>query len=356
MALSRLARLRERIRITKLDAILVSSLPNIRYLTGFTGSHALLVVRPRSAVFLTDGRYTVQSRAEVQGCRRLIVPTSLLEGVSEEGILAGCRRVGFESQHVTYAIYRELRRRFPGARFLPTSDFVEQIALAKDAREMALIKEAVSLTDRVFQEILGCIRPGVREQEIAAEISYLHRRLGAEKDAFEPIVASGERGALPHARASGRRIRKGDLVTLDFGCTVAGYSSDLTRTVAVGSVSKKKREAYELVLTAQIEAIRAARPGMWARELDRIARERIRKGGYGRFFTHSLGHGLGLHVHERPRVSSLSRDRLVLGSVITIEPGVYLPGAFGLRIEDDVTITREGCHVLTSAPKELLVL
>ncbi|MGB5872198.1 MAG: Xaa-Pro peptidase family protein [Bacteroidota bacterium] len=356
MALSRLAQLRERIRRTKLDAILVSSLPNIRYLTGFTGSNALLVVRPRSAVFLTDGRYAVQSRAEVRGCRRLIVPYSLLEGVGEQGLLAGCRHVGFESQHVTYAVYRELRRRFPGVRFRPTSDFVEQIALAKDVRELALIKQAVRLTDIVFQEILGTIRPGVRELEIAAEISYLHRTKGAERDAFEPIVASGERGAQPHARASGRRIKKGDFVTLDFGCTVGGYSSDLTRTVAVGSVSKRRREAYELVLAAQADAIQAARPGMWARELDRIARERIRKAGYGKFFTHSLGHGLGLHVHERPRVSSLSRDRLVLGSVITIEPGVYLPGEFGLRIEDDVVITHNGCDVLTSAPKELLVV
>ncbi len=356
MALSRLARLRERLRTTKLDAILVSSLPNIRYLTGFTGSHALLVVRPRSAAFLTDGRYAGQSREEVRGCRRLVAPYSLLEAVTENGLLAGCRRVGFESQHVTYAVYRELRRRFPGVRLWPTSDIVEQIALTKDVRELALINRAVGLTDSVFQEILEVIRPGVRELEIAAEISYLHRTKGAEKDAFEPIVASGERGALPHARASGRRIKKGDLVTLDFGCTVDGYSSDLTRTVAVGSVSRRKREAYELVLAAQREAIQAARPGMWASELDRIARERIRKAGYGKFFTHSLGHGLGLHVHERPRVSSLSRDRLVIGSVITIEPGVYLPGEFGLRIEDDVAITPDGCRVLTSAPKELLVL
>jgi Xaa-Pro aminopeptidase len=253
-------------------------------------------------------------------------------------------------------MYRELRRRFPGPQFQPTSDFVERIALAKDRHEISLISQAVKLTDTVFQEILGSIRPGVRELEIAAEISYLHRTGGAEKDAFEPIVASGERGALPHARASGRRIKNGDLVTLDFGCTVGGYSSDLTRTVAVGSVSKKKREAYELVLNAQLEAIQSVRPGMWARELDRIARERIRKGGYGKFFTHSLGHGLGLHVHERPRVSSLSRDRLVIGSVITIEPGVYLPGEFGLRIEDDAAVTPDGCEVLTSAPKELLVL
>ena len=356
MALSRLVRLRESLRQSKLDAILVFSLPNIRYLTGFTGSHALLVVRQRSAVFLTDGRYAAQGRIEVQGCRRLVAPSSLLEAVSQNGLLAGCRQVGFESQHVTYAVYRELRRRFPGLRLRPTSDFVEQIALAKDPRELALISRAVRLTDSVFQEILQMIRPGIREMEIAAEISYLQRTRGAEKDAFDPIVASGERGAMPHARASGRRIKRGDLVTLDFGCTVGGYSSDLTRTVAIGSVSKRKREAYELVRAAQEEAIQAARAGMWARELDRIAREKIRKAGYGKFFTHSLGLGLGLHVHERPRVSSLSRDRLVIGSVITVEPGIYLPGEFGLRIEDDVAITRDGCRVLTTAPKELVVL
>ncbi|MCK5573372.1 MAG: aminopeptidase P family protein, partial [Bacteroidetes bacterium] len=260
------------------------------------------------------------------------------------------------STHVTYAVYQELRRRFPGVQFRPTSDFVEQIALAKDARELGLITQAVRITDRVFEEVLEQIRPGVRELDIAAEISYLHRRMGAEKDAFDPIVASGGRGALPHARPSRRRFTKGDFVTLDFGCTVGGYSSDLTRTVAVGSVSRRKREAYGVVLAAQEEAIDAVRPGMWARELDRIAREKIRKAGYGTYFTHSLGHGLGLHVHERPRISAVSRDRLVKGAVVTIEPGVYLPGEFGLRIEDDVSITRNGCRVLTSAPKELLVV
>jgi Xaa-Pro aminopeptidase len=356
MALSRLARLRERIRKTKLDALLVSSLPSIRYLTGFTGSNALLVVRPRSATFLTDGRYRHQSGAEVTGWRRLIVPFTLLEGVSHGHLLAGCNRVGFESHHVTYAVYQQLRKRFPGMQFRPTSGLVEQIALAKDARELGLITQAVSITDRVFEEVLEQIRPGVRELDIAAEISYLHKRMGAEKDAFDPIVASGGRGALPHARPSRRRFKRGDFVTLDFGCTVGGYSSDLTRTVAVSSVSRRKREAYGVVLAAQKEAIDAARPGMWARELDRIARERIRKAGYGSYFTHSLGHGLGLHVHEPPRISAVSRDRLVKGAVVTIEPGVYLPGDFGLRIEDDVSITRNGCRVLTSAPKELLVV
>jgi Xaa-Pro aminopeptidase len=271
-------------------------------------------------------------------------------------LLERSKRVGFESHYVTYAQYRKLRRLFPEMRFFPTADMVEDIALVKDETEIAAIQHVVDISDRVFDDVVKILRPGVQEREVAAEISYLHKCFGATSDAFEPIIASGKRGALPHARASSKRVKAGELVTLDFGCCLGGYNSDITRTVAVGRVSRKARALYDIVLGAQREAISKAVPGMWAKDLDAVARQHIRRSGYGRFFTHSLGHGLGLHVHERPRISSLSKDRLQAGSVITIEPGLYLPDLGGVRIEDDVVLTPTGSRVMNSAPKELMVL
>jgi Xaa-Pro aminopeptidase len=355
MTLTRLARLREKLHSAGLDALLVTSLPNIRYLTGFTGSNALVVVLQHKIYFLTDQRYRQQSREQVRGATRIISRTSLFEALAEHRLLRR-RRVGFEAEHLSYASHRHLRRAVPGVVLRPVHDLVEELALRKDDSEVALITMAIRVTEQVFQRVLPLLRPGVRELEIAAEISYLHRRLGAEGDAFEPIVASGERGALPHARPTRRKLRKGDLVTLDFGCTVAGYCADLTRTVAIGRASRRAREVYRAVLAAQEEALAAARPGMLARDLDRVARSHLARAGLGRYFSHSLGHGIGLRIHERPRVAPRSPERLEAGSVITIEPGVYLPGELGVRIEDDLVLTGDGGRVLTSVPKELMVL
>jgi len=355
MTLTRLARLREKLRAKGLDALLVTSLPNIRYLTGFTGSNALVVVLPRKAYFLTDQRYRQQSKEQVRGAQRIVSRTTLFDALREHRLLRG-GRVGFEAEHLSYASYRLLRRLLHGVNLRPVHECVEEIALRKDDAEIALLGMAIRVTEQVFDRVLSLMRPGVRELEIAAEITYLHRRLGAEGDAFEPIVASGERGALPHARPSSRKMRNGDLVTLDFGCTVAGYCADLTRTVAIGRASRRAREVYRAVLAAQTEALAAARPGMLARDLDHVARSRLEREGFGRYFSHSLGHGIGLRIHERPRVAPRSRERLEPGSVLTVEPGVYLPGELGVRIEDDVVLTNGGCRVLTSAPKELMVL
>jgi len=355
MTLTRLPRLREKLRAKGLDALLVTSLPNVRYLTGFTGSNAMVVVLPRTVYFLTDQRYRQQSKEQVRGVRRIISRTTLFEALSEHRLLRR-GRVGFEAKHLSYASHRLLRRLLPGVDLRPVHECVEDIALRKDDAEIALLSMAIRVTEQVFGRVLSLLRPGVRELEIAAEITYLHRRLGAEGDAFEPIVASGERGALPHARPSRRKMRNGDLVTLDFGCTVAGYCSDLTRTVAIGRASRRAREVYRAVLTAQTEALAAARPGMLAGDLDHVARSRLKRAGFGRYFSHSLGHGIGLRIHERPRVAPRGRERLEVGSVVTIEPGVYLPGELGVRIEDDLVLTDDGCRVLTSAPKELMVL
>jgi len=328
----------------------------VRYLTGFTGSNALVVVRRRSLTLVTDTRYALQSSIEARGIRRIISRDSLAQGVVMARGLDGLGVVGFEAQHVTYAQYRQLRRLFPRVEFRSTADIVEDVATVKDRLEIGAIRRAVAVSDAVFTELLPLLKPGVTELDIAAEISYRQRRHGASRDAFEPIVVSGDRGALPHGRATPRRLRKGDMVTLDFGCVVDGYCSDLTRTVALGRLGQEQRRAYEIVLQAQVAAIEAAGPGMLGRDLDAVARTPIGRAGYGRYFNHSLGHGFGLRIHERPRVSMASRDRLRQGNVITIEPGIYLPGRWGLRIEDDVLITASGCTVLTTSPKQLMIL
>lgn len=352
----RLNELRRVMKAKKLDSFLVTSLENIRYLSGFTGSNALLVITSSGVTFLTDTRYTLQSKNEVSGCKRIITRRDLIEEAAGRKLFLRRNRIGFESQHTVHAQFRKLRKLVRHASLVPTEELVETIAIVKDTGELNAIGQAVKITDRVFHEVVKKIRPGVTELDLAAEISYLHKKFGAEKDAFESIVASGKRGSLPHARPTAHRIKKGEFVTLDFGCTYRGYNSDLTRTVAVGTASKRMREMYAAVLHAQREAIAAARAHMPASDLDGIARGSLTNRGYGKYFSHSLGHGLGLHVHERPRVSFLSKESLLAGSVITIEPGIYIPGVGGVRIEDDVVLDEKGCTVLNKAPKELLIL
>ena len=357
MSQQRLSKLRAVLRHEDLDALIVSSLHNIRYLTSFSGSNAVCVVKQKEATFLTDGRYAEQSVAEVsKHFKRSITVLGLYEGLAKQRLLQGYKRVGFESHFVSYAQYRTMKKLCPSVTFVPTTDIVERLMLLKDADEIAAIQKAVDISDKVFGEVLSLIKPGIEERAVAAEISYLHKHFGADGDSFETIVASGSRGSLPHARASSKRIRKGEMVTLDFGCVVDGYNSDITRTIAVGKASRRSREMYKVVLDAQQGAIDAARGGMSAKELDAVARNRISQAGFGKYFVHSLGHGLGLHVHERPRISALSKELLQAGSVVTIEPGVYIPDFGGVRIEDDVLLTETGCRVLNRAPKELLIV
>jgi Xaa-Pro aminopeptidase len=352
----RVARIRERIRALGLDALLVSSPANIRYLCGFSGSNALLAVTGTGGLFLTDSRYILQSREEVRNFSRRITARGLAEELAADHIRKSWRRVGVEAEAVTYAAFRQIRSLFKGVAIVATAGLVEELALIKGSEEVALLEEAARVADRVFAAVVPFLRPGRTELEIAAEISRLTVKNGGEGDAFDVIVASGPRGALPHARPSGRRMIAGDFVVLDFGARVGGYSSDITRTVALRRASRKLREAYEAVRVAQAEAIAAARGGMTARDLDSVARKRIAAAGFGRYFVHSLGHGLGLRIHERPRVSNLSSEVLESGSVITIEPGVYLPGIGGVRIEDDVLLGDRGCRLLTSSPRELLIV
>ncbi len=338
------------------DAFLVTFPPHLRYLTGFSGSHACALVGEEVQAFITDGRYTQQARDEVRGWRSYIAQDTLFTELADRRLLSPGMRVGVDGNTLTLAEFRQIRKTFPKVKFLPRVETIESIAAVKDENEIESIRRAVAISDRVFREILPLLKPGVTELEIAAEISYRQRTHGAEADAFEPIVASGERGALPHGRATVKKIRRGEMVTLDFGSVVDGYHSDLTRTVAVGEPSAECRRIHAIVHEAQQRAIDAAADGMSARTLDAVARGHITEQGYEKYFRHALGHGIGLQIHEPPRISMLSKAVLGPGNVVTIEPGIYLPGIGGVRIEDDIVIRNGRAEVLNRVPRELLIL
>lgn len=352
----RLEQLRAQFPALRIDAFLVTFLPHVRYLSGFSGSSGAGIITRQSAHFFTDGRYASQVKKEVRGWKVHITPDSIFSEIRRARVLRAGARIGFDGNTLLYHDYSDLKKLFHGVRFLPKANVVDKLAAVKDESEIRLLKKAIAITDRTFGEVLPMIKPGVRELDVAAEISYIHRKHGAEGDAFDTIVASGVRSALPHGRATSKKIMRGELVTLDFGCVYEGYHSDMTRTVAVGRVPAEAKKIYHIVLDAQKRAIESARAGQKTKDLDAVARGVIRKAGYDRYFRHSLGHGIGLQIHEAPRISVQSRTVLEKGNVITIEPGIYLPGTGGVRIEDDVLIHEKGCTILTRSPKELIVL
>ena len=353
---TRLRKLRAKFSTLNIDAFLVTFGPHLRYLSGFSGSDGIGFVTKEACYLITDGRYASQVKSEVQGWRVVISPSSFFEELQKKKRLRSGMRVGLDGNTVVLSQYTQLKKHFPKAKFLPKVDCIEKIAVVKDKSEIAKIRSAVKITDTVFSEILPLIRPGVTELDIAAEISYRQRKHGAEADAFETIVASGERSALPHGRATAKPIQNGDIVTLDFGCVFEGYHSDLTRTVVVGKPSPEAKKIYSVVQDAQQRAIDATKSGMKAKDLDAVARRYIRDQGYDKYYRHSLGHGIGLQIHEAPRISVLSPSVLSTGNVVTIEPGIYIPHVGGVRIEDDVVITNGSCEVLTQSPKNLIVL
>jgi Xaa-Pro aminopeptidase len=352
----RLQEVRKHLETSRLDALLVSHLPHVRYLTGFSGSNGLCVITLSKQYFLTDNRYREQSKSEIDEFEIIVTTDTLWKAARKQGILRGKKKIGFESQYLSVATFATLKKEFPSASFVPKSSVIETISAVKDESEIDAIKRAAAITDKVFKKVLLALKPGVRELDIAAEISYWHQRMGADGDAFESIVASGPRGALPHGRASEKKIRMGEFVTLDFGCKYKGYHSDLTRTVVVGKPTGRGRRIYHVVLEAQCKAIEATRPGVPARNLDRVARSHIARSGFGKYFSHSLGHGLGIEIHEPLRLSVKSKDVLRVGNVFTIEPGIYIKGFGGVRIEDDVVVRETGCEVITKSPKELIIV
>ena len=346
----------------RLDSLLVTHLPNIRYLCGFTGSAAVLLITEGKSVFFTDGRYTEQARTEVQGPRRVVAGKAPLTAAGEW--LAGNARklklkaLGIESQHMSVAERAALAGKLnnSGIRLRETPPMVEQVRRVKDPDEIEQLKAAVRLGASLFDVALTAIRPGVKEVEVAAEMEYAARKAGAEAMSFETIIASGERSALPHGRASEAAIPANGFVVCDFGVILAGYCSDMTRTVYVGKISAEARRMYEAVLEAQEAAVEAVKPGVQVRKVDGAARKLLSKNRLAKYFTHSTGHGVGLEIHEQPRVAAGQKDTLSPGEVITIEPGVYMAGTGGVRIEDMVLVTQNGCEVLTPTSKELIVI
>ena len=360
----RLQCLRQALRQHRLDILLITHLPNLRYLCGFTGSAGALLVSESTAVFFTDGRYTAQARTEVQGARVAIRRKAPLMAAAEW--LQATRkgrgrkspwRLGIEGEHLSVAGRSRLVGALPSnLRLKEAPPLVEEARMVKDTEEIERLRAAVLLGASLFDWALKVIRPGVREAEVAAEMEYEARRKGAEQMSFETIIAAGERSALPHGRASEAPIPPAGFVVCDFGVILGGYSSDMTRTVYVGRPTDEARKVYESVREAQQAAIAAVRPGVSVGEVDRVARKLLQKNGLARYFTHSTGHGVGLEIHESPRVAAGQTETLRPGMVITIEPGVYFPGKWGVRIEDMVVVTERGCEVLTPTSKELMAI
>ena len=342
----------------RLDALLVTHLPNIRYLCGFGGSAAVMVVGKRQNLFFTDGRYTEQSREEVRGSKIRIVKGKSPLAAAAEWLTrqSDLRRVGIDAFHLSLAERKVFAASLPkGSKLVEAPPIVERLRMTKDADEILKIRASCHLGVELFQRVLQVIRPGVLESEIAGQLEFAARKAGVDQMAFPTIVAGGPRSALPHGRASQATISAG-FVVCDFGVILAGYCSDMTRTVHVGRPQADARNLYDAVREAQQAALETVKPGAPVSEVDQAARKLLHKRDLSRFFTHSTGHGLGLEIHEAPRVAAGQDDSLQPGTVITIEPGVYLPAKYGVRIEDTVVVTETGYEVLTPCSKDLIVI
>jgi Xaa-Pro aminopeptidase len=341
----------------KIDALLVSALPNIRYLSGFTGDNGLLLVTPESQTLFTDPRFTIQASQECT-CAVKIAPRGPVDPYAVEAIRRKkLKRVGFEATRMIYDVHRRLKEALPlGVTLKPIGAVIEQLRMVKSKEEIARIRLSVQTNSQAFEKTVQSIRPGVSESHIAAELEFQMRRLGAEKPAFETIVATGPRSALPHARPGSRKVGVDELLLIDMGACQDGYMSDMTRMLFFGKVNRRARDMYGSVLKAQLAAIAAVREGITSGQVDQQARQVMESEGLGKEFVHSTGHGLGLEIHEPPRVGRRDKTRLQAGMVITIEPGAYIRDFGGIRIEDTVLVTKNGCEILTPTSKELMVL
>ncbi|REK77357.1 M24 family metallopeptidase [Paenibacillus paeoniae] len=356
MTTTRVERLRKLLEENSLDALLIASPYNRRYISGFTGSAGFVLLTSGDNYFLTDFRYREQAAKQVQGFTIIEHGTSPIDDI--RGILekAGIASLGFEQEHVSYGEYLQWGKTLNGIALKPAAGLVEKLRMTKDDAELQVMQDAADLADRTFKHILGVLATGIRESDIALEMEVFMRSNGATSSSFDTIVASGERSALPHGVASDRIIGTNEFVKLDFGAYYNGYCSDLTRTVVIGKPSDKHNEIYNIVLEAQLHALANIRPGMTGMEADALCRDIITKYGYGDNFGHGTGHGLGMEIHEAPRLSRLSDTILTPGMTVTVEPGIYVPGFGGVRIEDDIVITESGIKILTSSPKELICL
>lgn len=355
----RLAKLRKELVKEELDAILITNAANRRYMSGFTGSAGTLIVSQDHALLATDFRYYEHVEKQSPDFELAKVETKLSDLLPDLVGKVGCRRLGFESEDVTFALHHQLSDALPGGvELVPTTDIVEEIRAEKDDGELACLQRAIDLTDAAYAHIAESMQPGMTEREVAWELESFMRTHGAEELDFIQ-VGSGPNGAMPHAVLSDRKIEIGEPVVIDMGAVVDGYRSDLTRTIALGEASAQYLEIYEIVHQAHEAAVQGVRPGMTGREADALSRDVIEKAGYGDRFGHGLGHGVGLVIHEKPWLSRRrdgGQDKLRAGMVFTIEPGIYLPGEFGVRLEDVVVLREDGAQPLSHAPKDPLLV
>lgn len=354
--IDRLIRLQERLDASGLDALLLFDMKNIRYLTGFTGSEGVCLIWPgHGGVLQVDGRYLTQANEQVKTVEVGLVRDQLADAAKK--IRAkNAHTVGFEASAMTFEMYARLRKLLRGVSLKPFGNDIQTLRTVKDKAELALIEQAANVSHRALQKVFPMIQPGVRERDIALELDFQMRKAGAEDISFPTIIASGPRSALPHAEPGMRKVRPGDAVVIDYGAVVKGYHSDETCTIMVGHVGSKIGRLYAIVKEAHDRAIASVRAGVSCREVDGIAREVIAREGFGDFFSHGTGHGVGLDVHEAPRLSPMSDAILEEGMVVTVEPGIYLPGCGGVRIEDMVLVEKSGCRLLTKTSKKLKII
>ena len=357
MSKERISKLQKYIAKENFDGFIVTRRESVQYLCGFTGSAGIMIIQPKRAHFMSDFRYKDQSKKQVKGARVIITEREIIASLNKMEQFHGKNlRYGYEADYLLCNDLSRLEKSLPGAILIKTVDAVEQFSIIKDKNEIEFTQKAIDISDLAFERILGYIKPGLREIEIAAELEYQMKMLGSDKPAFDTIVASGYRSALPHGVASTKKIARGDFITFDFGATYKGYVSDMTRTVVVGKANTKQKKIYSIVLRAQKAGIRKIKHNVRCAAVDKASRNIIDNAGYKKQFGHGTGHGLGLFVHSQPRLNQISEDILKKGMLVTVEPGIYLPGWGGVRIEDDVLVTAAGGRILNNAPKNLLEL
>jgi Xaa-Pro aminopeptidase len=353
--MEKLERFREALETFGVDGFLITSTYNRRYMTNFTGSAGVVLISQKEAKFITDFRYVEQAGKQAEGYEIVKHTGTIPDEVASQAKAMGIKKLGFEQEHITFASYKVYEHALEGE-LVPISGVIEKLRLIKTPSEIKILKEAAKIADAAFTHITQYIRPGLSELEVSNELEFFMRKQGAASSSFDTIVASGRRGALPHGVASDKVIESGDLVTLDYGAYYNGYVSDITRTLAVGKPSDELMDIYNIVLEAQLRGMAGIKPGMNGKEADALTRNFIAEKGYGEYFGHSTGHGIGLEVHEGPALSVRSDTVLEPGMIVTVEPGIYVPELGGVRIEDDTIITIEGNESLTHSTKELIIL
>lgn len=353
----RLERIREQMSNRRVDALLLTKLVNIRYISGFTGSTATVIITADQAIILVDSRYVLQASSECPGFDVTLYSNDVLKAAAEILNEMSPVKLGFEPDYITYSTHRKLRRLVAkNTRFIGVKGIVEKLRMVKDADEIAIIKRAAVVADKCFSHIVSWVKPGMTEREIALEIDTYMRKSGAEKQSFDTIAAAGPNSARPHHQPTDAVLEQGQMLKMDFGATVDGYNSDLTRTIFMGEPDERQREVYNVVLEAQLAALAAIAPGAKGSDIDAVAREHIKSQEYGDYFGHGLGHSLGLLVHDGAGLSPTSDVVLEPGMVFTVEPGIYVEDWGGVRIEDDIVVTESGVEVITKSAKDIVIV